>query len=215
MANTAKTTGKGKGSKTAAKTPNINDFLTANAGKVAPKGKKGSVPVLSSATALGDRCYRAYVEMKDAAAAFKAVEGEVLDLTNGEYEKRAKSGDFTKSFNLVGEETEGVQVVYSDKFSALPIEAEEGLREQLGEDFDTHFEQKREITLNDTSDETVALLIKKLGAETVAKLFAIKLSIVAKPDMDRRQFDLPEGVATLAGLKQNKAGVKPIKSTKK
>jgi hypothetical protein len=199
------------------KTPNVdvNSLLTSLAKRDPKKGKKGSVPELTSAAALADKAFSAYVEMKDATAAFKAVEGDVLALTDAEYEKRAKSGDFTKSFNLVGEDTEGVQVVYSDRFSELPIGAEEELRVHLGDNFNLYFEQKREITLNKTDDATVRLLIKKLGEDVVAELFDIKLSIAAKEGMDRNQFELPEGVALLAGLKQNKAGVRPIKSAKK
>lgn len=189
----------------------VADFLIANAGAVKPKKGKAGIPELTDCGDLADRTHKAYLANKDAEATFKALEGQVLDLSSAAYEKHAKSGDFTKSFNIPGTETPGVQISYKDQFSALPIEQEEGLREQLGEKFDLYFEQKRELSLVDTSDETIKLLIKKLGQDEFKRIFSIKVSLTTKPDMDRKQFDLPEGVATLSGLKQYKPALKILK----
>jgi len=193
------------------KTVDVAGFLIANAGAAKPKKGKAGIPELTDCGDLADRTHAAYMANKDAEAAFKALEGQVLDLTSAAYEQHAKTGDFTKSFNIPGSNTPGVQVSYKDQFSALPIEQEAGLREQLGEKFDTYFEQKRELSLVDTSDDTIKLLIKKLGEDEFRRIFAIKVTLTTKPDMDRKQFDLPEGVAMLSGLKQYKPALKIIK----
>ena len=190
----------------------VVSFLIANTGAPKPKKGKAGVPELTDCGDLADRTHAAYVVSKDAEATFRALEGQVLDLTNAAYEQRAKSGDFTKSLNLPGSTTPGVQVSYKDQFSPLAIEQEAGLREQLGDEkFDTYFDQKRELTLVDTSDETIQLLLKKLGPDEFRRIFAIKVTLVTKADMDRKQFDLPEGVAALSGLKQYKPALKILK----
>lgn len=195
--------------KSATKKLDVTSFLTEHA---APKGKKGKpeIPVLEGHEALADRAYGAYRAFKDAEAGFKAVEGEVLGLTGVEYEKRSKGGEHTKSLDIPGGETPGVQVSYADKFSALDVKQEAGLREQLGSKFDAYFEQKRTLTLkaDSTDDATIKMLLEKLGPEGFRRLFDIKIELVCKSDMDRKQFEIPEAVRALCGLKQSKAALK-------
>lgn len=180
-------------------------FLEGNAGGAPKKkGKKDAIPEIDTAKALADKANKANKALKDAKATLAAVEAEVLEITGPKYEARAKSGDFTKSFNLAGEATPGVQVSYKDAFSAFPIEEKGRLQEALGERYSQYFETKREITVSDTSDDTVKLLLEKLGAEEFKRIFQIGVSVVAKADMDRKQFELPEIVRPV----QHKASVK-------
>lgn len=187
------------------------DFLVQNATQGAgPKAKKNGVPVVEGHEGLADKVHNAYKLNKDAEAAFRLVEGELLGITDGLYSERSKKGDHTKSLDLPGCETSGVQVTYQDKFSALAIEQEPALKAALGEKYDSLFEQKRELTVKaeHTDAKGIKLLREKLGDELFLQIFEIKVTVVAKADMDRRQFELPEGVATLCGLKQAKASVK-------
>jgi hypothetical protein len=170
------------------------------------KPKKKTVPELEGYGDLADTTYEAYKAMKDAEATFKSLEGEILEITSKEYETRATTGNFTKSLNVVGRETAGVQAVYKDQFSAMPNSEKPRLQEALGEKYDQYFEEKRELTLKDTSDTTIKLLLEKLGKETFCEIFEIKLSIVTKPDMDQHQFELPEDVRP----KQYKPGLRLI-----
>lgn len=170
----------------------VSAFLTGNANAATPKGKKNGIPEISGIEDLADRTFEANKAMKDAEATFRALEAQVLDTTSAEYVSRAKSGDFSKSYNIPGTVTPGVQVSYKDAFSDLPIESKAAIQEQLGDRFDTYFEEKRVLTLSDTSDGTIQLLLEKLGPETFKQIFAIKVALAAKPDMDRKQFDLPE-----------------------
>lgn len=186
------------------------DFLVQNATVPGPKGKKGGVPEVTGHEALADRVHRAYKEAQDAEAAFRLVEGELLEITNAEYARRSRAGDHTKSLDLPGTETGGVQVVYQDKFSALDIGQEAGLKAALGERYATLFEQNRELKVKKahTDAKGIAKLREKLGDALFLEIFDIKVTVVAKSGMDESQFGLPDGLATLSGLKQAKPGVK-------
>lgn len=186
------------------------DFLVGHATSTGPKGKKDGVPVLGGHEVLADKVAKAYREHKDAEAVYRKVEGELLKLTDAEYADRSKSGDHTKSLDLPGAETTGVQVTYQDKFSALDVSQEAGLKDALGASYGTFFEQSRVLTIKDefTDGASIKLLREKLGDELFLKMFHIKVTVVPKDDMDHKQFELPEGVAVLCGLKQAKASVK-------
>lgn len=189
------------------KSLDVGNFLASNAGTNPGKPKKGAVPELSGHEALADKAYNAYKTSKDAEAAYKALEAEILGVVSPAYEANARAGAFSKSFNLPGEETAGMQVSYKDQFSPMTMEQEPHIRERLGDKYDAYFEQKRELSLIDTSDETIKLLIKKLGEDEFRRIFEIKLAIIAKPDMDRRQYELPDDVRIFA-LKQYKPSLK-------
>jgi len=187
----------------------VSDFLNSNAGAKPKAGKKNGIPELTESGELADKIVEANKLMKDSKAAHAALEAQLLEIVAPKYESHATSGTFTKSFNVIGEETPGVQVTYKDKFSAISIDEKDTIEadlEDAEQEFDTYFEERRVLTLVDTSDETVQLLIEKLGPEKFKQIFEIKLSLAAKPDMDRKQFSLPEKVKWL--VSQDKASVK-------
>jgi len=197
-----------------AKTPEVDVTALLVSVASAPTSKKGKgVPELPGHEALADRASKAYKAMKDAAADYALVEADILAVTGPEYEARSRRGEHSKSFDLPGVMSKGMQVVYQDKFSDLDIAQEAGLRDQLGEKFDTYFEQKRKLTLKEdaTDDKTIQALLKLLGPDEFRRIFEVKITLGCKDDMDRKQFEIPEGIRTLAGLKQAKPGVKPIK----
>lgn len=142
---------------------------------------------------LVDRVYEAYTRAIDAKASFDVLEAELLEQVYPEYEAGAKS-DFNKTYNLAGTNTPGVQVSYKDSFKEIPLEKESFLRERLGDKFNQYFEQVRKISLLDTSNDTISLLLEKLGEETFARIFKIEMSVGTRTDMDRRQFELPEDI---------------------
>lgn len=174
-------------------TPNPLDFLTANAGTKVPKGK-ATHPELSDCGDLSDKTYVAYKTLKDAEAAFSSLESQVLDIVRPEYEKHTRSGDFAKTFNVAGTETPGVQISFKDMFKKIPLDREAELKDRMGDKYDTYFFQKRDLSLTDTSDETITLLLEKLGPDTFKRIFKIEMSVGTKPDLDRKQFELPEDV---------------------
>lgn len=182
---------------------NVSNLLKANKSEA---GKPGSsVPVLK-ADALYDSMFTAYTHFKDAEASYRALEAELLQRTDEMYAENAQNGTFSKSFNLPGLQTPGVQVSYKDQFTAIPVENEENLKSLLGDKYSQYFDEKRELQLVDTSDDAINQLIAALGEDKFLKMFSIKLTISAKKDMDRRQFDMNTNAR--AFLKQYKASVK-------
>lgn len=169
-----------------------NSFLIGNVTTSKPGAKKKDHPEVDSAKGLADATYHAYKAVKDAEAAFAACEGQLLEIVRPEYEGHAKAGNFAKTFNVAGDETPGVQVSYKDMFKKVPLERESELRERLGDKFDNFYYQKRDLSLKDTSDEVVTLLLQKLGEDTFRNIFKIEISIACKPDMDRKQWELAE-----------------------
>lgn len=168
----------------------LNSFLT---GAAKPKGKKKSeTPEILGHGELADRVVAAHAEMKDKEAAYKLVEGELVDVVFAQYQANANSGDFSKSYNIPGATTEGCQVSYKDQFKAFPIDQKPMLEELLGDEFNTHFEISRKLTAANPTDADIKALIAALGEERFKKIFEIKIEVSAKPDMDRKQFTLPE-----------------------
>jgi len=196
--------------KEAAAQVDVSSFLAANATKTPnTKSKKHAIPVVAGHGALADKCREAYTTMKDTEATFKAIEEEVLAKVSPEYENSAKRGDFTKTLNVEGTETSGVQLSWKDSFTAIKIEEKPALQEELGDRFDTYFEEKRDISVVNPCDETIKALITKLGPDEFNKYFSVKLSLVAKADMDRKQFGLPASVRNR--LNQYKPALKIVK----
>jgi len=154
---------------------------------------------------LTDRVYHAYQAVKDAEGAYASLEGQLLELVTPEYETHAKS-EFSKTFNVAGQETPGVQVSFKDAFCKIPLEQEAALQAIMGSRYEDFFFQKREISMVDTSDESIQALLADLGEEKFAKYFKIDLSVGTKQDMDRKQFQLPPE-ARLA-IKQYKPALK-------
>jgi hypothetical protein len=182
--------------------------LLKGASEETAKAKKTSTPGNADHTSLADRNYVAKVAFEEAEANFRIVEAELLVVATQNYVENAHS-NFSKSTNFLGSKTSGVQVTFTDRFSDLPVESEEGLREVLGDKYGNFFEESRKLELTKTDDSTIQLLIKKLGEETFLEIFKIKVSIKAKDDLDRKQFDLPESVRSQ--LKQAKPSVKLLK----
>jgi hypothetical protein len=178
--------------KQAANQTAIDDLLMGAAKPAnAQKGKKGT-PEVSGLGELADKTYTAYQALQSAEAEFSALDQQVVDATQAVYEAGARNFNFAKTYNVPGNNTPGVQVVRQDKFKATPIEALPNLKSALGDKFDSFYEVKRTLTLSDTSNETISLLLEKLGEDTFKKIFAIKLSVETKDNMDLRQFELPE-----------------------
>lgn len=167
--------------------------------------KRSEIPSVEAHSRLSDEVYRLKEAAQDAEAAFRVKEAELIDEVQVEYESRAVAGDFVKSLDIEGSKTPGVQVTFADKFSAFEMAAKPELQ-NLDPEFDKHFEEKREISLKETDDETIQKLISKLGEKMFSDLFQVKLSIVAKSGMDLAQFSLKPELRGM--LKQQKPAVK-------
>lgn len=169
--------------------------------------KKSKVPDVTGQEDVVDELVDLYHEKANAEAVFRAKEETLLKEAFDSYQEAIKQQRFTNSFNFVGKRHNGMLVSFKDAFSALPKESEQHLKSTLGDNFSSFFEKKREITLLDTSDETVSLLLEKLGPDTFKRIFKTEIKIKPRPEMDRKQFELPEEVRSL--LKQQKGACRP------
>lgn len=199
-----------KTSKKKSDTPELDlhtaDTITCQCGTVNDPGAGGwRCTSCDEPLSLTDRVYAAYQNHKDAEAAFQSLEGQLLEQVRPEYEDGAK-GDFNKTYNLAGKETPGVQVSYKDSFKKIPLDKEPFLQSRMGEMYDGYFRQAREISLIDTSDDGIEALVEKLGPELFQKFFKVEMFIGTKPDMDRKQFQLPPDVREV--VQQYKAALK-------
>ena len=157
---------------------------------------------------LVDQVVAAKAAMVDAEAAYEIVESQLLGESGRIYAERAEAGNFAKSMNLDGEQSAGVQVVYTDKFSAIEAgsQQEEDLRKAVGKRFEALFEEKRTISLEKTDDATIELLMEKLGEKAFFDIFKIRVQVAAKKGFDEVQFELPAQVRET--IKQAKGSVR-------
>lgn len=166
-------------------------------------------PSCKASTNLADFIFLAYINAKDAKSQFDVLEKQLIDQVRISYQDFAEDGKFSKTFDVSGTDYPGVQLSFKDAWIEIPIEKEKGLKQKLGPEYDQYFEQKRELSLRDTSDKTIGYLMETLGEEKFYELFQIKVSIGCKPDMDRKQFKLPLEVQM--ALVQHKPALKPRK----
>lgn len=190
---------------------NVSELLRSNNKRdIFPiKKSRSGIPHNDENQALADSVHDLYESFRQAETEFRAKESELIEKAKVLYEKNAKVGSFTKSVNFDGSKTLGMQVSFQDRFSNVPVDHENELKELMkkaGIDFDEYFQEKRILKLNDTSDETIELIRKKLGADLFLQIFGIDISFESKEDMDRDQFKLPAEVR--AFLKQNKPSCK-------
>ena len=186
----------------------VDDILNVAAAASA-ESKNSKVPSISGFEDLADEITQLYKDAEDSQAAFRKREADLIDKVNKKYEEAAVRGTFSKSFNVLGNETSGVQVTYRDQFTALPADKEPELRNALTDKYDLFFRKDRDISVKITDDETVRFLLSKLGKEDFLRIFDVTQKIATKPDMDRKQFTLP--VEVKLALKQYKPAIKLIK----
>lgn len=195
-----------------AKKPAANidvDAILNVAATASAEAKTSKVPAVSGFEDLADEVSRLYTENEDAEAAFRKKEADLIAQINKRYEEFANRGTFSKSINVLGEKTAGVQVSYRDQFVDITADKEADLKNILTDKYDLFFKKNREISVKITDDDTVRLLITKLGKEDFIRIFDVKQKIATKPDMDRKQFTLPSDVKIM--LRQYKPAVKLIK----
>lgn len=114
-----------------------------------------------------------------------------------QYENLARKGEFTKSLEVMGKKGR-LLFVTSDSFSVPQDEDSlNALQELLGDLFDNFFEKKRAISIKETALKDEKILNKVAAACTkaglnIADIFEVGDKVVAKDDLDRKQFEVPE-----------------------
>lgn len=187
----------------------VTDILKTKASIFPVKSRKGEIPYIKGHGKVADQVHEAYQLAVDAEQANRAAQAKLIEVARPLYEQKAKVGAFSKSLNFEGETTAGIQVTWRDQFKDLSVDMEKELRTAMGSKFDHYFEIRRDLKLQDPSDEVIAKLMKLLGEDEFFKLFQVKQVIRTKSDMDRNQFGLPEEVRNL--LEQFAPALKPVK----
>lgn len=186
----------------AAKAPaiSIEEQLKAMSSKTTSKAKSSVVP-LEGYEKESDALNRLLKDAKDLETQAKAKKDEMLDKIEKIYIANAKSGNYAQTYQVLGEKTDGVNLTWKDQFSEIPSENEAELR-ALDPNFDDHFASNRKIILKKTDDATIKMLMEALGPQ-FAIIFEVKMSLVAKEGMDKRQHEVP--TAARVFLKQTRS----------
>lgn len=158
-----------------------------------------------------DRVALAYEAKKSATEAFAAAEQELIRVATPLYETCARGleSQFKKTYEFQGNKTPGVKVTWRNAFKVIPLDLMPTIKASLGRKFGEFFQVKKEVTLLDSSEDTINFLKEKLGKKDFDRLFKTSECIAVKGDMDRLQFGLPDDVRKL--MKQNEPAVSLIK----
>jgi len=145
----------------------------------------------------------------------KDKETVIIDHVRPQQDKLARSDQFTKSLDVAGNKG-SLLYTTTDRFS-VPQDDDslDALKKLTGKKFDDMFETvqtlslKKEVVKNEKLLDKIAKICKKAGLP-VEDIFEGGEKIVAKTDLDRRQYDLTEKelnqFRTL--VRQNKPGLK-------
>lgn len=163
----------------------------------AAKTSKIAAVVTDAVKAAVDAFIRIKAEVARLEAEQKDHAETIRDSVRPQQDKLAYSGTYSKSFEVAG--TAG-NVLYTttDRFSVPKEEdAQEALKTLLGNKFDEFFENKRTIVFKNTAAENKVLMTKIEKALTAAGLtfadvFEVTDALAAKPDLDRKQYELNE-----------------------
>jgi hypothetical protein len=136
-------------------------------------------------------------ELKRISAEQAEIETAIIEHVRPQQDKLAYDGTFTKSLQLQGV-SNSVTFVTMDKFSVpQDEEAVAAIRKLLNGKFNDLFETKRFISMkkeaveNETILNKVAKACEKAGL-SLGEIFEVGDKIVAKDDLDRKQYDLPK-----------------------
>ncbi len=168
------------------------------------KAKKSEIPSITNQEKLADDANELLREYAELEQQVQAVKAKLHEVVFPEYTERAKADNFTKSLNLDGSSTQGVQVTYTDRFSEIDIKHEVQIQKACN--FDQFFERKVSLKLKEQTVESVKDLVALIGPAKFAELFETKYVISCLGDMDRKQFGLPGQVREL--LKQAAPSIK-------
>jgi hypothetical protein len=176
-----------------------------------PTTKGASKPQLEGQAALVDRVIKMKNDLEDMQREYEQVEGELTVKTFDVYEAARKDGNYSSSIFAPGQKTNGAMVVYSDKFSNLPSEAEADLRAK-DPNYDKHFVEVRKLTVKrdagkTISDKTIETLIDALG-DDFEKIFEVKVEVGTVKGFAEMWEDVPDTVKEM--VRQAKPSVRNV-----
>lgn len=185
--------------------------LSKKLAKSATTTSKTVRPLLGSYKDLVDSTVTMKKELEDLGAQYAATESQLIDQAKKIYADARSNKTYASSILCEGKDTDGCMVVFSDKFSNLPLETETELR-KLDPNYDKHFVEARKLEVKRTgktiSDETVNKIMKALGDDLFFELFSVKQEIGTVKGLAEMYDELPKEVQDM--LTQAKASVRNV-----
>lgn len=140
---------------------------------------------------------------KDGKAAIKKNEGLLLPFAMEEHLKACQQVDkYYSSIKLIREDEDGEEhsltVSFTNKYSEIPCENEESLREIYGDEYDRFFREETQVALSDAAlkdDSFTDKLVEIVGEENFERYFNVKTFIKPIPEYHEsrvRNSDLAE-----------------------
>ncbi len=150
----------------------------------------------SKTPTIDDREHYAIVEavvkakkvLDDAEAKFDIAKANMVNLVKPLYDKNK---GLKNSYKFLGGDGLNATVIWKDMFTKVDSENRDRIVAIVGDNFDNFFEDLRIITMTDTSDETITMLMKTLG-DRFSEIFEVKLAIGCQSGMITKQYDLPD-----------------------
>lgn len=179
--------------------------------KKASTSKKSDKPILPNMKQLVDQTVQMKKELEDLTQQYASTEGALIDEAKKVYAEARTKKEYSPSILCEGNKTSGCMVIFSDKFSNLPLESEAELR-KLDKEYDKHFVEARKLEVKRTgktiSDEIIEKLMKALGDDEFAEIFNVKQEIGTVKGLAERYDELPKQVQDM--LTQAKASVRNV-----
>ena len=180
------------------------------------KQSKSSRPVLKGQDELVDKVIKMKNDLENMERQYEQLESELTSTAFSLYSEVRTDGNYSSSIFAPGAATNGALIVYSDKFSNLPSESEEELR-NLDSNYEKHFVEVRKLTVKKDagktiSNKTVEKILAALGDE-FENIFDVKVEIGTRPGFAEVWNEVPESVRAI--VKQAKPSVRNVTEDQK
>jgi len=180
------------------------------------KQSKSSRPVLKGQDELVDKVIKMKNDLENMERQYEQLESELTSKAFSLYSEVRTDGNYSSSIFAPGAATNGALIVYSDKFSNLPSESEEELR-NLDSNYEKHFVEVRKLTVKKDagktiSNKTVEKILAALGDE-FENIFDVKVEIGTRPGFAEVWNEVPESVRAI--VKQAKPSVRNVTEDQK
>ncbi len=193
----------------------VSDRLRKSAAAPKPKSGKSPKPIVSGCEQLVDQVVETKKALEDLGAKYGELENSLRDKTYAAYDEARKNGQYSSSIVCEGQKTNGCIQVYSDKFSAFPVEQEKSLRSK-DPDYDKHFVERRVLKVKadqgkTISDGRIEEILQALG-EKFDDFMEVKVEIVAVTGLAERWEELPDSVKDMLKDQQAKPSTRNVTS---
>lgn len=122
-------------------------------------------------------------KQKEAKAEIARAEGAIIEAAErARIVHCTRTGKYESSHKVASDEGQ-VTVKFPNRYSKIPTDDEDGLREVFDDDYDRYFETKTEVTMTDAAlnDESfIEEMLEKLGEEKFEEYFDVSAHIAVK-----------------------------------